>query len=276
MDEACDVSKGTTAESLAILGSNRTGIPGMGVTDQSRAAAINYYSSVAADQTPTSTSVRKVQDHASNPPSRDDIEEQPCMSGTDIANSFDEPERPTGKSTRRSEFQSSSIRRRSPQSVQNSSSANSSDDDAVNTTDESLDNDSPNTIISIDAQKEAILDRLMVYFHQIFAAAGDSTHRGERDGTPSKPPKQKNDLPHCPSTQVKGKRKSGDRDEGNHPDEDDEDFGRKRPRKQMFMAESAPESAKRLACPYFKRKPSRYQSRRTCSGPGWRTVHRLK
>lgn len=36
------------------------------------------------------------------------------------------------------------------------------------------------------------------------------------------------------------------------------------------------ELARRLACPYFKHNPKRYQEERSCVGPGWRTVHRLK
>lgn len=33
---------------------------------------------------------------------------------------------------------------------------------------------------------------------------------------------------------------------------------------------------RRLACPYFKRNPQKYQQERSCSGPGWNTVHRIK
>lgn len=36
------------------------------------------------------------------------------------------------------------------------------------------------------------------------------------------------------------------------------------------------EGKRRLACPFFKYNPSKYVSERTCSGPGWSSVHRLK
>jgi hypothetical protein len=157
-----------------------------------------------------------------------------------------------------------------------SSTSNSPEDEALDTIDEFTDDDSSNYSLGIDTQKEAILDHLMVYFHQIFATAGDSTQRGEHDSTPSRPPRQINESPHAKSAQPKRKRKSGDRDEGDYRDEEDEDVNRKRPRHQDGIVENSLESAKRLACPYFKHKPSRYQSRRSCSGPGWRTVHRLK
>lgn len=36
------------------------------------------------------------------------------------------------------------------------------------------------------------------------------------------------------------------------------------------------ETSRKLACPYFKYNPSKYQTERTCSGPGWSSVARLK
>jgi hypothetical protein len=36
------------------------------------------------------------------------------------------------------------------------------------------------------------------------------------------------------------------------------------------------EVGRRLACPYFKRDPRKYSEERSCVGPGWRTVHRVK
>lgn len=33
---------------------------------------------------------------------------------------------------------------------------------------------------------------------------------------------------------------------------------------------------KQFACPFFKNNPAKYATRRTCLGPGWRTVHRVK
>ena len=32
----------------------------------------------------------------------------------------------------------------------------------------------------------------------------------------------------------------------------------------------------RLACPFFKRDPRRHDKLRSCTGPGWKTVHRVK
>ena len=35
-------------------------------------------------------------------------------------------------------------------------------------------------------------------------------------------------------------------------------------------------SRRPLACPFFKRYPQKYMTQRTCAGPGWHSMHRLK
>lgn len=35
-------------------------------------------------------------------------------------------------------------------------------------------------------------------------------------------------------------------------------------------------SEKRFACPYYKNNPGKFRQKRTCCGPGWPTVHRVK
>jgi hypothetical protein len=39
---------------------------------------------------------------------------------------------------------------------------------------------------------------------------------------------------------------------------------------------SESESGPRFACPFFKKDPQKYKTHRTCPGPGWTTVHRVK
>lgn len=36
------------------------------------------------------------------------------------------------------------------------------------------------------------------------------------------------------------------------------------------------EAEKRFACPYYKNNPAKFRQKRTCCGPGWPTVHRVK
>jgi hypothetical protein len=40
--------------------------------------------------------------------------------------------------------------------------------------------------------------------------------------------------------------------------------------------EGAPPPSRRFACPYFKNDPATFQTWRSCGGPGWTTIHRLK
>lgn len=59
------------------------------------------------------------------------------------------------------------------------------------------------------------------------------------------------------------------------PNDDEEDGSNKRRRGSMATVESSETGAK-FACPFFKNEPNRYRARRTCPGPGWPTVHRMK
>jgi hypothetical protein len=76
------------------------------------------------------------------------------------------------------------------------------------------------------------------------------------------------------SSQGVGKRKSRS-DDHQPPNEDDEDGSSKRRRGSLATVESS-ETGLRFACPFFKHEPNRYRNRRTCPGPGWPTVHRMK
>ncbi|KAF1938827.1 hypothetical protein EJ02DRAFT_270547 [Clathrospora elynae] len=78
------------------------------------------------------------------------------------------------------------------------------------------------------------------------------------------------------SSQCSGhKRKS--RREGTPPlEDDDEDGPHKRRRGSATTTTDDSETGARFACPFYKHDPDRYRSRRTCPGPGWPTVHRMK
>ena len=58
---------------------------------------------------------------------------------------------------------------------------------------------------------------------------------------------------------------------GNEPNDDDnEDEAPPKGKKTKGVA------VQRLACPFYKRNPEKYKSERTCSGPGWRDVAKVK
>ncbi|RBR11162.1 hypothetical protein FVER53590_29903 [Fusarium verticillioides] len=60
-----------------------------------------------------------------------------------------------------------------------------------------------------------------------------------------------------------------DEDDLNDPGKDG-DTSRKRSKKR------ANESGLKFACPFFKHDPERYKTTRSCMGPGWTNVHRVK
>ncbi|KAF1951968.1 hypothetical protein CC80DRAFT_518989 [Byssothecium circinans] len=72
-----------------------------------------------------------------------------------------------------------------------------------------------------------------------------------------------------------GKRKSR-LDDHLPPDDPDDDGTNKRRRISITTTTEDSESGPRFACPFFKHDPNRYRNRRTCPGPGWPTVHRMK
>jgi hypothetical protein len=71
-----------------------------------------------------------------------------------------------------------------------------------------------------------------------------------------------------------GKRKARN-DEGLPPEDPDDDGPNKRRRVSITTTEDS-EVGPRFACPFYKHDPARYRNRRTCPGPGWPTVHRMK
>lgn len=82
--------------------------------------------------------------------------------------------------------------------------------------------------------------------------------------------------PHERSKTAAGKKRSTD--SAGHPNNEDDlndsgkdgDISRKRSKKRVK------ESGLKFACPFFKHDPERYKTTRSCMGPGWTNVHRVK
>jgi hypothetical protein len=73
------------------------------------------------------------------------------------------------------------------------------------------------------------------------------------------------------SSKSLGKRPS----DGQHPDEDQGEEFNKKPRRNLEGISSV-RSSRKFACPFFKRNPENHQRWRSCAGPGWVNVHRVK
>jgi hypothetical protein len=129
----------------------------------------------------------------------------------------------------------------------------------------------------LHTQKEQMLDRLMLRFYDIMNSAGVSCGWNlSTENTPNVPTHQGSGSS-CQGTssEKNGKRKADSR-KGNDEDENEDESSRKRPKQKQGTSESDVEDKKKLACPYFKHNPMKYQNYRGCSGPGWNTVHRIK
>jgi hypothetical protein len=76
------------------------------------------------------------------------------------------------------------------------------------------------------------------------------------------------------ASQSTGKRKARS-DEDLQPNNDKDNIANKRRRGSLAVLEGS-EIGARFACPFYKHEPHRFRDRRTCPGPGWPTVHRMK
>ncbi|KAJ4386465.1 hypothetical protein N0V93_009361 [Gnomoniopsis smithogilvyi] len=139
---------------------------------------------------------------------------------------------------------------------------------------------SPPGFISQSDQRAALLDRLMEYCYVILAnnyteSKGDtSTSCAPSSTSSSSQGAAPQDIQISgQSSQGRSKKRSSQKESDASGDSDDDEGEKGLGLKRVKMEENM---GKRLACPFFKRNPQRYQEERSCVGPGWRTVHRLK
>lgn len=165
--------------------------------------------------------------------------------------------------------------RSSPAASSNSASSNTGTDSDWS------DESSPGFTTQSD-RRRALLDRLMEYCYTILAHnytelkgdaptsyAPSSTSSSSQGGGSS----QAIQAPGRSGGLGKSKKRSSQKESDASGDSDDEEEDKGSGYKRMKTEENL---GKRLACPFFKRNPQRYQEERSCVGPGWRTVHRLK
>ena len=168
---------------------------------------------------------------------------------------------------------------------------------------------------SMESKRRAIVDRVMQYFHAMFRKApttrspeslgirshqslatqevpsaefqpgdqvardpymvpvsshqgcgedgGDQSHRCDRPGISTASPAK-------PSRNKEKRRRSED-----NTGQSDDEAPLKRPQNNFSPSDLSKRSRK-LACPFFKRNPQKYLSTRSCVGPGWNEVRRVK
>lgn len=120
--------------------------------------------------------------------------------------------------------------------------------------------------------KHMIVEKLMSYFYANLTTTttrgGDSTN-GKRANHSEQSSKTQQTERRPP-----GKRSLTTKDEDSSSKEED-DAPPKRIRKGKAPIELGG-TGRKFACPYFKRNPQKYLTRRSCVGPGWDEVRRVK
>jgi hypothetical protein len=130
------------------------------------------------------------------------------------------------------------------------------------------------------AKKRELVDRIMSYFYSMFNRnTGIISHARVAAGSSSSQPQSRGGSSGGSGASQLGPAglKRGAPSGGSEPpDEDAGDSGAgKRPRVESDYFEPDGKGRK-FACPYFKRNPPKYHRWRSCPGPGWDSVHRIK
>ncbi|KAM6532805.1 hypothetical protein FALCPG4_005855 [Fusarium falciforme] len=110
----------------------------------------------------------------------------------------------------------------------------------------------------------------------------DSSSRAPADGETSKKP-SKSQRPNSHYDEgTNGTAKTDKKRKRDSPERDDDDFddsgrGGGRPNSGKRRKDEEEESEKnKFACPFYKNDPQAFRASRTCVGPGWSSVHRVK
>jgi hypothetical protein len=120
--------------------------------------------------------------------------------------------------------------------------------------------------------RKKIIDHLMDEFHSLLTSQISLRSRaGTSEGSQSEPATPER----LGTTHTKRKRsgqRSDDRDGSPNKDQDD-DQASKRLKTKSLKDAFVP---RKLACPFYQRSHTRHQKYRSCAGPGWFAVHRVK
>jgi hypothetical protein len=156
-------------------------------------------------------------------------------------------------------------------------SQNSSSSSLSSSWSRTLDTPKRETVLApvLEITRRQIVDRVMAEFHSLLDShigargrAGGSESSNSQTTTTAQTGR--------PTGQVANKRKRNGSDDQNSdlPENDEDADGRMKLAK--LIIQSPEDSSRKLACPYYRRNPLHNQRYRSCAGPGWKTVHRMK
>ncbi|KAI0875669.1 hypothetical protein GGS24DRAFT_499620 [Hypoxylon argillaceum] len=119
----------------------------------------------------------------------------------------------------------------------------------------------------------AMTEWLRSRFIQMHKSAGEPTTSSFGSGSA---PSGTSEQPSQGQVQPTHKRKLGDRNNNRDGDDDEDDDSPIAPPYLENDRKGKGKEILRLACPYFKYNPTKYQQWPICPGPGWLNVHRVK
>lgn len=133
------------------------------------------------------------------------------------------------------------------------------------------------------SRKEVLVDDLMDWFHRslsicrsgVLPASGIVSRGGSNSHDMSG-----SDMPAPNDSTSSSRNRGGNLKHTKRPqdfgDDDESQNGRQPRGKRPRQGDETPVTVRRLACPYFKKDHIKFQTRQSCPGPGWETVHRVK
>ena len=127
-------------------------------------------------------------------------------------------------------------------------------------------------------RKRVLLNRLMGYFYSIFSASLSFSPyiRAHGHNQALRPQESNSSRQEQPASGIHSSQNAPHKRSRQDGDDGGDEEPRENKRVRMGTDTPAEEVSQRLACPFFKKDPRQYQSWRSCPGPGWPTVHRLK
>ncbi|KAK7413068.1 hypothetical protein QQX98_008076 [Neonectria punicea] len=127
-------------------------------------------------------------------------------------------------------------------------------------------------------RKKRIVESLMAAIVECIEKKLETLEEGGDGGNNPSPPSSSGFRPGKRMTsQAAGQKRQHRRDDGGEDDDDGDDDDGSRKNKNTKKAKTINDDTRlRFACPYYKRDPQRFKDHRTCLGPGWTDVHRVK
>jgi hypothetical protein len=131
-------------------------------------------------------------------------------------------------------------------------------------------------LLSPQEQKFALVNRLMGFFYAVFEQ--QKVFKEHSPGSSSHEHTYYLSKTTTSGATVHDRKRSHAYDPDKKRESDEGDDRKKMPKRQRTdkSTGSSLRINRKVACPYYKRSPQKYHSVRSCPGPGWETVHRMK